>query len=185
MRTAISNRVFSIDEYIQHEWVAERKHEFINGQLFEMPGEKDINNELALNFVVLFKFNFLKTNYTIYAHDVKIKIPNEDKIYYPDVFLTKEAKTDKNKYVKNSPEIIVEVVSPSSQINDYVDKFLDYTKIPVLEYYIIVEPETTLITVYFRSQNGWEASKYSNINDEVDLPKFGFKFKLPDIYSGK
>jgi len=40
MRTAASDKIFSIEEYIKYELTSERRHEFINGQLFEMPGEK-------------------------------------------------------------------------------------------------------------------------------------------------
>jgi len=47
MRTAQSDKIFTVEEYIKHELTSERRHEFVNGQLFEIPGEKDINNEIA------------------------------------------------------------------------------------------------------------------------------------------
>lgn len=37
----------TVEEYIQLELQGVVRHEFINGQLFEMPREKDINNEMA------------------------------------------------------------------------------------------------------------------------------------------
>jgi Uma2 family endonuclease len=70
MRTAQSDKIFTPEEYIQYELTSERRHEFINGQLFEMAGEKDINNEIAFAISVLL-LNFLKArNYIIYSHDV-------------------------------------------------------------------------------------------------------------------
>ena len=39
-----SSAPLTVEEYIQLELQSERRHEFINGQLIEMPGEKDINN---------------------------------------------------------------------------------------------------------------------------------------------
>jgi len=47
MKHAISDRIFSVEEYIQYELTSEKRREFINGQLFEMAGEKDINNKMA------------------------------------------------------------------------------------------------------------------------------------------
>ncbi|MBC7650297.1 MAG: Uma2 family endonuclease [Deinococcales bacterium] len=44
-------------------------------------------------------------------------------------------------------------MSESTQINDYVNKYINYTKMQLLQYYMIVEPETTLITLYTR-ENG-------------------------------
>ncbi len=84
----------------------------------------------------------------MYINDVKVKAFGEEKYYYPDVFITKEPKTIDNRYIKSEPVLIIEVVSPSSQVNDYLDKYIAYTKIPSLQYYLIVEPDTTLINCY-------------------------------------
>ena len=79
---------------------------------------------------------------------------------------------------------MVEVVSESSQVNDYVDKYIDYTKIPSLLYYLIVEPETTLVTCYKRAENGeWITAKFTRPNDEVRLDQLNFSFKLSQVYS--
>ena len=183
MRQVSSDKIYSVQEYIQHEWSASFRSEFINGQLFEMPGEQDINNEIAGNLYILFSMMLKTMGYFIYSHDVKLKIFGEYKYYYPDVFVTKEPKDENNQYIKNEPELIVEVVSESSQVNDYVDKFIDYTKIPSLLYYLIVEPETLLLTVYAKSDiGGWQAIKYTKPNDIVHLEKLEVSFTLKQVY---
>jgi Uma2 family endonuclease len=76
-----------------------------------------------------------------------------------------------------------EVVSESTQITDYVDKYIDYTKIPSLQYYMIVEPETILITVYERTEtNEWVTRKYTQLKDIVQLGKMNVSFLLQDVY---
>ena len=183
MRTAQSDKIFTVEEYIKHELTSERRHEFVNGQLFEIPGEKDINNEIA-GFIYILFTTFLKPkNYQVFNHDVKVAIPGGNKFYYPDVFITKEEKNEKNRYIKYHPEIIVEVVSESTQVTDYVDKYIDYTKIPSLQYYMIVEPETVLITVYERTEtNEWVTRKYTQLKDNVQLEKMNVSFTLQDVY---
>ena len=183
MRTGTSNKIVSLEKYIQHELKAEIRSEFINGQLFEMPGEKDINNEIAGSLYILFSSLLRALGYYVYNHDVKVKIYGENKYYYPDVFITKEAKTENNKYIKFEPVLIVEVVSETTQVNDYVDKYIDYTKIPSLKYYLIIEPETVLITCYRRGENGeWITSKYTKIEDEVTLDALNISFRLNQVY---
>ncbi len=118
-------KIWSVDEYIQHELQSERRHEFVNGQLFEMPGEKDVNNELAGEIAFFLKAMLKNKGYFIYINDVKLGIPNENKYYYPDVFATAEAKTQANQYIKYQPEIIVEVLSKSTHITDTVEKYID------------------------------------------------------------
>ncbi len=183
MRNTVSDKIYTVEEYIQYELTAERRHEFINGQLFEMPGEKDINNLMAGLIYILF-MKFLKNKgYQLYNHDVKVAIPGGNKFYYPDVFVTKEEQTNSNRYIKYEPEIIVEVVSETSQVTDYVDKYIDYTKIPSLKYYIIAEPETVLITVYQKDETGkWIAHKYTRADEIVKLEKFDVEFSLREIY---
>ena len=78
--------------------------------------------------------------------------------------------TNDTQYIKYAPALIVEVVSESSQTHDYVHKFLDYTQIPSLRYYLIVEPETLLITVYEKTGEEWTARKYTRIEDLNLLP---------------
>lgn len=183
MRTAQSDKIFTVEEYIKHELTSERRHEFVNGQLFEMAGEKDINNEIAFIISVIF-LNLLKSKgYTIYNHDVKVAIPGGTKFYYPDVFVTREEKNENNRYIKQQPEIIVEVVSESTQVTDYVDKYIDYTKILSLQYYMIVEPETILITVYERTEtNEWTTRKYTQLKNVIQLEKMNVSFTLQDVY---
>lgn len=183
MRTAASDKIFTVEEYIKYELTSERRHEFINGQLFEMPGEKDINNLIAGGIYILFTALLKPKGYLVFNHDVKVAIPGVDKYYYPDVFATKEEKKEGNTYIKYQPEIIVEVVSDSTHTTDYVDKYIDYTKIPSLQYYIIVEPETILITVHERTEtNEWIAHKYIQLKDVVQLEKMNVSFPLSDVY---
>jgi Uma2 family endonuclease len=64
--TAIQEEIMNVDEYIQYELRSERRHEFVNGQLFEMPGESDINNEIAGFFYTLFRLTLKKKGYIAY-----------------------------------------------------------------------------------------------------------------------
>jgi Uma2 family endonuclease len=124
-----------------------------------------------------------KQGYYIYAHAVRIAIPNEPKFYYPDVFITKEPQTKNNEYVKYEPELIVEVLSPTTQITDRVDKYIDYTTIPSLKYYLVVEPEIVYITLYHRNEEGgWEAKVFSRKDEIIELPVWGINLPLDKIY---
>ncbi len=172
----------TVEEYIQSELKAECRHEYINGQLFEMPVEKDINNEVA-GLIYAFLFRLKSQGFQIYNHDVKVAIPGGSKYYYPDVFVTKEAKTEKNRYIKYEPELIVEVISTTSRTTDTVDKYIDYKIIPSLKYYLVVEPEITYITLHAKNKEGkWEATLYSSLNDVIPLPLLETSLPLTEVY---
>lgn len=173
----------TVEEYIQFELTAGCRHEYINGQLFEMPGEKRTNNRIAGNSYMLLRHLLETKGYQVYSHDMKVSNRDRNKYFYPDVFVTKEAQTDANEYIQYEPELIVEVISPSSRITDTVDKYIDYSAIPSLHYYLIVEPEVTYVTLYAKNAEGkWEATLYSSLNDVISLPLLGLSLPLAEVY---
>jgi Uma2 family endonuclease len=175
----------TVEDYVQFELTAPCRHEYIDGQLIPIPGEQDINNEIAGAIYVLLVSLLSSHSFKVYNHDVKVVIPGSERIYYPDVFATNEPRTEANRYIKHAPAIIAEVVSPHSRIKDTVDKYIDYTKIPELQYYLVVEPETTSITCYSRSQGGeWHADLYTRLSDVIDLPLLGVSLALSVVYKG-
>lgn len=174
---------WSVEDYIQYELKSDCRHEFVNGQLIEMPGEKDINNEIALYICMFFMNQLTQKGYKVHANDVKVGIPDGTKYYYPDVFVTREPRSEQNRYIKYEPELIVEVVSPSTHITDTVDKYLAYTTIPSLKYYLIVEPETVYVSVYSKnSEDKWEVMTYVRRTDVIPLPLLELSLPLEEVY---
>ena len=75
----ISSAPLTVEAYIQLELQSERRHEFINGQLIEMPGEKDINNEIALNICAYLLQHLRPKGFQTYINDVKVGLPEKAK----------------------------------------------------------------------------------------------------------
>lgn len=184
--TAIQQRLMTVEEYIQFELQSEVRHEYINGQLIEMAGEKKINNRVA-TFLTVYFFTLLEEKgYTTYSHDLKVAIPGENRFYYPDWFISKNTEVPEGKfadYIDYNPELIVEVISKTSRTRDTVDKYLDYIKIPSLKYYLIIDPEKIYVTVHSKDENGeWEADAYNERTDIIPLPLLETELPLSIIY---
>lgn len=182
--TATLEKLITVEEYIEFETTSELRHEYINGQLFEMPGEQVINSVIT-NFLTAYLSAFLRQQgFRICSNVIKVAVPGESRIYYPDWFVTKEKLTDKNRYIQYEPEMIVEIVSKTSRTRDNVDKYIDYTKIPSLKYYLIIDPDRTHITVHSKNKNSqWENEVYSNIEEIIKMPLLNIELPLRKIYS--
>lgn len=173
----------TVEEYIQFELQAERRHEYSNGQLFEMPGEKRTNNRIALNLSLYFVQQLRARGFEVFSHDMKLASHDRNKYFYPDVFVTKEPQTEQNEYIQYEPELIVEVISPTSYITDTVDKYLSYTAIPSLKYYLLVQPETVYATLFSRNAAGeWEATYFTRSTDRIAMPLLDLELPLSDVY---
>jgi len=56
------------------------RHEFINGQLRELPGSSDVSNEMAGNIARLLHHSLKKEQgYQLYIIDIKVAIPGRQK----------------------------------------------------------------------------------------------------------
>ncbi|MEP8511602.1 Uma2 family endonuclease, partial [Enterobacter kobei] len=89
----------TVEEYIQFETTSEVRHEYINGQLVEMPGENKLNGKIAAFLSAYLMLLLEESGYIVYSHDIKVAIPNENKYYYPDLVVTNEPENLGNDYV--------------------------------------------------------------------------------------
>lgn len=122
--------------------------------------------------------------YSFFIEGVKVKLPDENKYFYPDVFITKELLSKGTIYIKEYPELIVEVLSESTRKYDTVDKFINYQRFASLQYYILVEPETVFISIFSRIENDdRNLNTYSKGTDIIQLPKLGISFTATEIYA--
>jgi Uma2 family endonuclease len=176
-------KILSEKEYISFELQSDIKHEYVNGKLIDMPGESDLHNQIALNCCILLKDLLKNKGYSLFIEGVKVKVPGENKYYYPDVFITKEPLSNGVSYIKEKPELIIEVLSDSTRKYDTVDKFINYQQFNSLQYYLLVEPEIVLISVFSRSEGGdWNLNTYSKDTETIDLPALGISFDAGEIY---
>jgi Uma2 family endonuclease len=184
MSLVIHEKILSEEEYMRFELQSDIKHEYVNGKLIDMPGESDLNNQIAVNCCVLLKMLLRNKGYSFFVEGVKVKVPGESKYYYPDVFITKEPLSNGSVYIKEKPELIIEVLSDSTRKYDTVDKFINYQQFSSLQYYLLVEPETVLISVFSRNDDDdWNLDTYSKSGDIINLPKLDISFEAGEIYT--
>lgn len=183
MVPAIDDKIYTVEEYIHLDESGDVRHEFINGQLYDMSAASDLHNEICFNLTYLLKTLLSGKDYKIYMEGVKVKIQNEEYYTYPDVFITNHPDDLQNKYIKQFPSLIIEVLSDSTRKYDTVDKFIQYQKINTLEYYILVEPELMYVNCFSKDERGeWQSAIYNKTEDLVLLHKLSIELPLNGIY---
>ena len=183
MTQATDDKIYTVDEYILLDEASDIRHEFINGQLFDMSGTSDLHNEIVGNLYFYLR-NFLQVSSNkIYFENVKCKIQGEEYFTYPDVFITNDDFDKENKYIKQHPSLIIEVLSDSTRKYDTVDKFIQYQKISSLQYYILVEPEVFSVHCFSKNENGeWQAAIYTKLEETIELNLLSMQLPLQSIY---
>jgi Uma2 family endonuclease len=183
MQSLELDKTYTPEEYFLLEETAEVRHEFINGNLIEMSGASREHHFICQNIFLALLYSSKVIGFKIFIENMKVKIQNENQFYYPDVFITREVQTDKNKYVQFEPELIVEVLSEATRAKDLVDKFIQYRKIKTLNYYLLVEPEKYLVLCNFKNQQGeWDMVSYTKPDEIIELPNLNISLSMEDIY---
>lgn len=184
MIKAIDDKIYTVDEYIQLDEASDIRHEFINGLLYDMSGNSDIHNEMVGNLYFLLRNLLSVSKNKLYFEQVKVKIQGENHYYYPDVFVTNHPDDLQNKYIKQFPILLIEVLSDSKRKYDTIDKFIQYQKIEMLEYYILVEPEFMYVNCFSKDDTGeWQSAIYNKTEDLLPLKKLGIELPLQGIYN--
>ena len=177
------HKTYSVSEYFSLEESGDVRHEFINGNLIEMSGASRKHHKICKNLLRILEDLLVDKGYEVNIESMKVKIPNENQYYYPDIFITKEKQTDENNYVQFEPELIVEVLSETTRVKDMTDKFIQYRKIDTLDYYLLVEPEKFLVLLNFKNEKGkWEMVSFTQKEEIISLPKLNISLKMADIY---
>lgn len=174
---------FTVEEYLELEKTAETKHEYYYGKLIPMAGEKKKANRIANNINLKLSPALLKKGFEVYMHDVKAAVKPGYIYRYPD-YMVALTEDDDDEYLVFAPILVVEVASEDSLIRDRGKKLDEYTHLPSMTYYLIVNQEEMLVELYTREGDKWTFVALSQENDVVDLSKFGLQLTLKDMYEG-
>ncbi|MBP9216589.1 MAG: Uma2 family endonuclease [Agitococcus sp.] len=179
MATARQVTFISEEDYLEGEKIAELKHEYVDGHIYAMAGAHSNHNSLALNISSEFKNHLKGKPCRAYMSDMKVRIANGSKYYYPDVLVNCPPV---NGYFTETPTIIVEVLSNSTRRIDEHEKRWAYMQIETLEEYVLIAQDFVQIEV-IRKSDGWKSRKYF-LGDEVTFTSIGLTLSVEAIYDG-
>lgn len=177
---AVAEKLYTVEEYFAFCEKNEGRFEYVNGEIIEMSGESVAANQIAGN-IHRYMGNLLEDQPFIFVQNaVKLQVRGGKAFRIPDFFIFYE--TGNQKKYATEPIFIVEVLSESSYNTDRVTKLAEYTQIPTLEYYLIIEQEECLVEVFNREGKRWYVDFYSDLNETIELPALNVKLPMSVIY---
>jgi len=161
-------------------------YELIDGVVYDMTGSTPEHSAISSNVEDLLREQLGRSGPCRVHHDQYVAIPGKPAVV-PDVVLTCDlADWDKNKRLRpfmiQSPLIVVEVLSPSTERYDRTEKFTRYMRCPTLEVYILVSQDEQYIEVYRRS-TGWKQERFSE-GQIIKLEQLDLELPVESVYEG-
>jgi Uma2 family endonuclease len=95
---------------------------------------------------------------------------NDKTLRIPDVLIQCGAAPDFDALIVDRPLIVVEVVSPSSEHDDFEAKFLEYFSVASIQHYLIVHSEKRAVVHHQRNEHGTIDSRIAHDGDIALAP---------------
>ncbi len=181
-------KLYTPEEYLALEEVAEYKNEYYQGEIFAMAGGSVNHNLIAGNIYTALNLALKKTPFRAFINDMRVmvKMTKQNEFYtYPDVFVVcgkielAEGRSD----TITNPVLIIEVLSKSTEAHDRGDKFRLYQSIPTLQEYILVEQSSVYIDCYHKAEHrSWSTKFFDSTDQMLKLKSIEIEIPVAEIY---
>lgn len=153
-----SDREYSYADYLT--WPEGERCEIIDGIAYMQAAPSPIHQEVLVSLVAQIYSYLLDKPCKVYPAPFSVKLTSgkekkdEDikKVVEPDITIVCDLSKIDQKGCNGAPDMIIEIVSPSSARIDKLIKFNQYEKAGVKEYWV-VEPDIKLVSVFTLQEN--------------------------------
>ncbi len=165
-----SLKKFSLSDFDKMETKDENNYELIDGIVFMSP-RPSAKHQGVMGNLYLEIGNFLKGKPCRVFTEIELEY--KDNVLIPDISVICGLENTNFQRYKKAPEIVMEILSPSSRYTDTFTKLIKYELLGVKEYWI-VNPEKETVTIYnFEIKTNNDFSKpdkiVSNVFDELEI----------------
>jgi Uma2 family endonuclease len=186
--------LFTEVEYMALERVSEERHEFLDGLIYLMAGESPAHGTICTNLVIIVGSQLRGTPCQAWSRDTKVRSgltpPNRNSMKamysYPDLVVVggKPIYHDDHRDVLLNPQVIIEVLSPTTEAFDRGKKFQRYnTCLESLTDYVMVAQNRPSVDHYARqSKDRWLVKFATDLADTVTLSSIGCTLNLREVY---
>jgi Uma2 family endonuclease len=170
--TSAPTRRLTEAEYIALDDAAERKSEFVRGEMFEMAGASPMHNLITTNIAAALQAIVRERPCVVLSSDQRIHVEATGLYSYSDgvVVCGPLARHPRFRDTLLNPSIVFEVLSPSTEAYDRGDKFFQYRTLASLREYVLVSQSRPLVEHFERVGESWHLSTWAAPSTHVPLP---------------
>lgn len=183
---AVNDQKYTIEEYFQLEKNSEEKWEFWGGYVWNMSGASPLHERIVVNLAGHLRELLRGRGCSVFGSNLKVAVPSFPPYRYPDLTVF----CGEGEFVNMSgldvlvnPQLIVEVLSPSTEAFDRGDKFEYYKSIASLTDYLLISTGRPLIT-HFEKQNAFEWINRTAVGPDssLKLQTINIDLQLSEVY---
>lgn len=183
--TALPKRKYSLDEYFEIERNSEEKFEYFDGNVWSMAGASPEHERIVSNAIFHLR-TVLGRKCSVFGSNLKVKVPVYTPYRYPDLSVYCGEgiyETMGGMEVLTNPQMLIEVLSPSTEAFDRGEKFTYYKSIASFTEYLLIAVTRPHVTQFIkRNETEWLQREAVGMDGKLFLETFGVEILLMEIY---
>lgn len=173
-------------EYLDIERAAEFRSAYYRGEMFAMTGASRKHNLICANLTIEIGTQFKGRRCEVYQSDMRVRVSDTGLYTYPDVVaVCGDPKFDDDHFdVLSNPQVLIEVLSDSTESYDRGSKFEKYRKIESLQDYILISQNGCAVERFTRQPNNqWLMWSTTDMMETLEVASIDCSIKIEDIYA--
>jgi len=177
-------RRLSPEDFLAFERQAETKHEYVGGEVFAMSGASARHNVVVANLVAELVAQFRGGPCRVFPSDLRVAVAAAGPFFYPDVsaVCTEPLFLDDKFDTLLNPEVVIEVLSRSTEAFVRGLKFSDYRGIPSLREVLFFAQDAVRAEHFVRREGEWVLFDHAGPEAVVEIAALGCRLELARIY---
>lgn len=173
--------IMSVEEYFAlEENNPDTRYEYLDGYVYMISGGSANHATISGNIYAILKSLLRGSSCRVYNSDMKVRV-SEKRYFHPDVTVTCDTRDRGTTDLIQSPRVVFEVLSPSTEARDRGRKLQSYLAYPSVEEYLLVDFRTMRVEIYRKEQRKWTYDAFA-ADEEIVLASLGVRFPVADAY---
>lgn len=171
----------SVGEYFELEKNnPDTRYEYLDGYVYMMSGGSANHATISGNIYTILRSLPRGGPCRVYNSDMKVYV-SEKRYFHPDITVSCNPRDRGTADLIQSPRLVVEVLSPTTEARDRGRKLQCYLACPSIEEYLLVDARSMRIEIYRKEQKRWLYDAFE-AGDEVELTTLGVRFPVANAY---
>jgi Uma2 family endonuclease len=176
----------SVDAFLAWAETQEFKHEYVDGLVVMQTGASRDHEQVAKRvFVSLFR-QVDGSEFDVNKGDFGVRLAEgrgEGSVLLPDVLVDlRDARGEE--HATTTPIVVIEVLSPSTDLAHHVDELRRYSELPSLIHYVVFSQDGPEAHVWRKDGGVWPANPnvVQGADAVIPFPEIGATLLLSDVY---
>ena len=163
MSVVLPEQKYTVDDYMNLS--DDKRYELIEGDLIVVPRPVPRHQRIVFNIILELGVYIKESHVGEVYQEVDVLLG--DNVVAPDIVFISQDRINiiGEKNVQGAPDLVIEVLSPSTRAYDKKKKGALYCRYGVKEYWL-VEPDSNLVEIFYLEEKSW---RWGGVYDTEDV----------------